>query len=96
MDDSQLLEARKLLLEAHQLWWNSHGAEGAQLDLSGENLRGANFAKCDFQAAKFTGADLKYASFENADLNGSNIDGAVIRWTDLVRAVEKSGNTPKR
>lgn|GEM_PF-1601213 len=62
----------RALVEAHQVWLRTTGAEGTRLDLSGRRLGGVALA----------GLDLSEAILVDTDLTGANLRG-----TDLVRAV---------
>lgn len=61
------------------------------VDLSGQDLRGANFAGVDLKNANLANADLRNASLigvdlEGADLKGAKLQGAVLVGANLAKA----------
>ncbi len=81
------------VVEDHRTWLETHGEEGARLDLSraslagaeltGANLQRAILQKTDLRGADLTLVDLRGASLIEADLRGANLLGAELRAADL-------------
>jgi hypothetical protein len=75
IDPEEYARAKTLILRAHEIWLdNNH--QGIPLDLSGANLRGANFAK-----AYMYGANLAKATLIHANMSSTNLD-----WVNLSEA----------
>jgi hypothetical protein len=84
---------RRAAIEA---WVESGGAAGRRGDLSGYDLRGANFAErnlvglilrgADLAGANLAGATLVTANFEFANLQDANLEKADLRGANFRRA----------
>jgi uncharacterized protein YjbI with pentapeptide repeats len=93
-------ESLNAILQAHQSWLASNGQEGERADLSqtgladinlpGANLRGVNLHNADLQNANLAGANLS-----EANLSSANLQRAVLRGTDLWRALLGKANLKK-
>jgi len=99
-------------LESHRLWAESDGREGEPqsweaVDLSGEDLRGANLSAANLKgavlretnlkgailaAARLQGADLSRANLAETDLRGTNFHKAKLRGANLKDA--RTGELP--
>ena len=59
------------------------GANFANRDLTGVNLRGVNFAYLDLRGVNFTGCDFTLANFTDVDFHGTNFTNANLRGAGL-------------
>lgn len=76
------------ILQEHQAWINSGGAEGTRADLShanleGADLAGANLQSADLQKANLTGAILSLADLRDAFLFQANLHDADLLGAEL-------------
>ena len=81
-------EPLKKMLETHQLWITSQGAQGAAAVLDGEDLRPLSK---DFAGRQFTGLSMRNAialgvDFSGCQLQGAKFDGADLRDADFTGA----------
>jgi len=91
----------KEIIENHNMWLKSEGAEGQRADfsnanlshrdLSGANLAGVKFTGADATCANISECDLRYIDFSNSDLNytdftNSNLTGANFTNSNLNNA----------
>ena len=90
------------ILEAHKLWMDSGGKNGApanlrwtnlrEADLSDANLRGADLMGADLSCANLSGANLRDADLYEADLREANLSGADLYEADLYEADLREAN----
>lgn len=81
------------VLTEHALWLKTDGLVGTQanlpdaslgsVNLSGANLRFANFQRAWLVDVDFSKADLRGANFSSAILTGANLRGAQLSQTDF-------------
>ncbi|MGE0600936.1 MAG: DnaJ domain-containing protein [Dehalococcoidia bacterium] len=62
------------------------GAQLAETDLRGGDLRGLDLAGIDLRNARLQGADFEAASLRKARLSGADLSGANLRFADLSNA----------
>lgn len=84
------------LIDAHERWIDSGGAQGARLDLDmaeldpvvlhGRNLAGARLRRCRLIAADWSDNRLEMADLSYSDLSSSVLDGSVLSGATLRRA----------
>ena len=55
-------------------------------NLTGANLRHADFSAANFSMTNLSGANLSEADFNKADLTGANLSGANLSWAKLIGA----------
>tara|TARA_R110002020_G_scaffold275175_1_gene490394 strand:+ start:398 stop:778 length:381 start_codon:yes stop_codon:yes gene_type:complete len=95
--DRQTYEnAKKLLLNQHQLWLESQGKEGHRFDFSKECLTDANFSSasmdyCNFDSAQLTGSNYHSAfmiecNMQNITATSSDFTDAWLRFCDMSNA----------
>ena len=72
----------KEILRLHALWLDGN-AEGAQANLCGADLRGADFRDADFRYANLRDADFRYADLRDADFRYADLSEADLRDADL-------------
>jgi uncharacterized protein YjbI with pentapeptide repeats len=83
----------ELKIRNHQVWLESNGVSGEQLDLSGQDLSEIDFDHLNLSRAVLRDVDMRYcrcrgADFSGADLYGSNLrqasfDGSSLRGANL-------------
>ncbi|MBP2298117.1 pentapeptide repeat-containing protein [Azospirillum picis] len=84
------------MVERHELWVESGGADGARLDLDlvsvagadlhGRSLAGARLRRCRLPGARLTRASLEMAELSYIDLDEADLRDAVLRGATLRRA----------
>ena len=89
----------KLMLDAHQLWISSGGAQGAQAVFDGEDLRplrdllvgrsltGLSARNTNCIGLDFSGSQLQAAKFDGADLRDANFTNADLRGASMKSAL---------
>jgi hypothetical protein len=80
------------MIAAHEEWWQTRGDAGdnltlyntplSKLDISHQNLRGANLSRCDCQETNFQFANLTSINMTNTDLRGADMSNAILVKTD--------------
>ena len=68
----------KAVLDAHLLWIQTNGKEGAEANLSRANLFRANLSGANLSEANMSEAFLSEANLSGADLSGADLSGATI------------------
>lgn len=74
------------LIEGHQAWLKSRGAEGHKIDLTGSDLAGQSLANSDLTNARLRETDLSDADCRNAVLASADLRRAQLSGADLTGA----------
>lgn len=80
------------ILQAHETWVETEGAEGRRADLSQARLYRANLSGANLFGANLSGANLIFADLSGADLSGTDLYLAVLFSANLSRASLSSTN----
>lgn len=79
-------ELRKVIND-HEAWLRSSGSsKGKRADLSGADLRYANFGRVNLDKADLTGADFRNACLARASLHKAHLDKALMRGCHLIKS----------
>jgi len=71
------------VMAAHQKWIDTDGKLGLRLDLSGENLWGANLRDAQMYSVDLRGADMYCSRMGNVNLRGADMRNVTLIDADL-------------
>ncbi|MCG8511118.1 MAG: pentapeptide repeat-containing protein, partial [Rhodospirillales bacterium] len=74
------------LIERHQTWLKTRGAEGEKIDLTGTDLTGQSLADSNLTNARLREADLSDSDCRNAVLSSADLRRAELSGADLTGA----------
>ena len=77
-------EELKIALELHKKWLLTEQG-GVYFDMSGVDLKQADFSGADLERATFSGADLRHVDFSGANVSEADFIDADLRGADLRR-----------
>ncbi|MBD8045811.1 pentapeptide repeat-containing protein [Clostridium faecium] len=76
------------MISQHEVWINTNGSHGTQLNLNNTNLQGEKLLNLDLRNSNFTNSDLRkciiYADLRGANLTGAKIDNTIWLGSNLI------------